>query len=264
MKTTALILAVGLALVLPSMAAPYTLTVPNAEYRLVAAFRLQGPEIPLIGQLPPMQLFQYDTDTDLFLVAPWNLGQWGPDIVFGPGEGAIFQPSGGSATLLFQQSVAPRLPLKLQPGFNLVCCQSDVAASFEDVVGTPPANGTLLYQFNSGPGRNPFNLAAPDYAVFTFTNGVWSPTSPMVGITEAVFVFQPPQLSNFQLTSNGIAFEVTPPLKTQLAIEYSDSLTQPSWQVLTNVVGNGVSLKITDSSIGSAVRQRFYRARTSQ
>jgi hypothetical protein len=122
----------------------------------------------------------------------------------------------------------------------------------------------MLYQFNPGPGRNPFNLAAPDYSIFTFANGAWSPTNPVVGITDAVFVYQPPQLSNVQVTANGISFEITPLFNQQFLIEYTDSLTQPSWQPLTNIVGSGFSIKIADNSIRTSVQQRFYRARSTQ
>src|SRR5262249_45245770 len=111
-----------------------------------------------------------------------------------------------------------------------------------------------------GPGRNPFNLAAPDYTIFTFANGAWSPANPVIGITEAVFVYQPPQLSNLQVTADGISFEIMLPLNQQFLIEYTDSLAQPSWQPLTNIVGSGASTKITDNSIGTS--QRFYRSRS--
>ena len=263
MKTKALL---SVALALPPLcgASPSALTVPDGEYRLVAACRLQSPETPLIGQLPGMELFVFSSVADMFFAASWSLGQWGPGITFSAGEGAVFQPSGGDVTLLFQQSVAPKLPLQLEPGFHLICCQTDIVSTFEDIVGTPPANGTLLYQFNAGPGRKPFNLASPDYTIFTFANGAWSPTNPVVGVTEAVFVYQPPQLSNAEVIANGISFEITPPLNQQFLIEYTDSLTQPSWQPLTNVLGSGASIKVTDDSMGTSVKQRFYRARSTQ
>lgn len=267
MKTKALLSAIGLVLVLSglSIGAQTTLKVPSGEYVLIAGCRLQTIETdPWLGPGPQFEIIQFDSLLDGFITFQTILGGWGPSQpTFGSGEGGIFQVSGGDVTLVFQQQRTEiRLPLPLQSGFSLVCCQSNLTASFEDIVGRSPANGTMLYQFNQGPGRNPLNLAAPDYTVFTFANGSWSPTTPVIGVTEAVFVFQPPQLSNVQITATGISFDVMPPVNMHLAIEYSDSLTQPSWQTLTNVVGTGASIKITDTSIQSAVRQRFYRARS--
>src|SRR5579859_7971325 len=260
MKTKALIAAAGLVWSLSSQALSI-LTVPNGEYRLIPACRGQS-IIVLDHSSPQLELFKYNPVKGNYVISEWILGAWSlSELSFAAGEGAIVQASGVDANLLFQQPVAPKLPLQLQPGFNLVCCQTDIVATFEDVVGTPPANGTLLYQFNAGPERNPFNLAAPDYTIFTFANGAWSPTNPVVGITEAVFVYQPPQMSNAQVTSNGISFEIMPPINQQFVIEYTDSLTQPSWQTLTNVMGSGVSINVTDSSVGKAP-QRFYRARS--
>jgi hypothetical protein len=267
MKTRALIWAIECALPIVAIAAQYTLTVPDGEYRLIPVCRFQGVQNPdiSIGPPPQQELFQYNPMVGGFWISDWLFGAWGPtEPPYPAGEGAIFQPSGGGATLLFQQRNVPKLPLILAPGLNLVGCQSDTIASFEDIVGAPPANGTLLYQFNAGPGRNPFNLAAPDYTIFTFANGGWSPTNPVIGITEAVFVYQPPQLSNAEVTANGISFEILPPINQQFVIEYTDSLTQPSWQPLTNVVGSGASIEISDSLIGSGVKQRFYRARSTR
>jgi hypothetical protein len=266
MKTKALI-AAGLVLTLaPALQAAVTLTIPDGEYRLIAGCRFQGFTTPTNFIAPTNaqpSLFQFNKVTGYYDINVWALGAWDREPIFSFGEGAIWQSYGDDATLSFEQKTATKLPLQLTTGFNLVCCQSNIVAGFEDIVGIPPANGTLLYQFNAGPGRNPFNLAAPDYSIFTFANGAWSPTNPIIGITEAVFVYQPPQLSNAQATANGISFEILPPINQQFVIEYTDSLTQPSWQTLTNIVGSGASIKITDNSIGTSVQQRFYRARSS-
>ena len=85
-----------------------------------------------------MMVERFSAANDMYVVASWSLGQWGPGITFGLGEGAIFQPSGGGVTLLFQQLTPPKLPIQLEPGFNLVCCQTDITASFEDIVDSPP------------------------------------------------------------------------------------------------------------------------------
>ena len=271
MRTKAFILAIGcpwLSFASSVSAQSTTLTVPSGEYRLIAGCRLQtiqtAPPNTYIGQPPQFEVVQYNSALEAFVTFQPLLGGWAPSQpTFGPGEGGFFQVSGGDATLVFQQRTPTRLPLVLTSGFVLVCCQSNIPASFEDIMGTPPANGTMLYQFNPGPGRNPYNLAAPDYTIFTFAKGAWSPTNPVVGITEAVFVYQPPQLANFQVTENGISFEISPPFNQPFAIEYTDSLTRPAWQTLTNVVGNGAPIRILDSSIGISVRQRFYRAKSS-
>ena len=244
-----------------SLAAPVSLSVPDGEYALVAAWRFQGIQTPFIGQAAPWQYYKYTpTSFDIYVDV---LGAWSPgNPISFPGEGGIVQPNGGSDTFLFQQHGTPTLPLNLQPGLNLVCCQSDLIASYEDIVGAPPANGTLLYQFNPGPGRNPFHLGAPDYKIFTFMFGTWTPSVPVISVTEAVFILHPQQLNNFQISANGeVTFEVTTPLSRQVTVEYSDSLTQPSWQTLTNFVGTGALVQIKDQPSGN---KRFYRSWISQ
>ena len=174
-------------------AGPYPLTIPDGEYRLVPACRFQRVQTPMIGQVYPCTMYAYRAGG--FVPSVFFGGVWSPELVFSPGEGGVLTVSGGSDTFLFQQSAATVLPLALAPGFNLVCCQTDTTAGFEDIVGRAPKNGEMVYQFNAGPGRNPFNLAAPDYTVYPFTNGTWSPSTPVAAITEAVFVYEPPELT---------------------------------------------------------------------
>lgn len=246
-----------LALPLVSLAAPYSLSVPDGEYRLIPACRFQGVEMPWIGQEAPWTLLMFNrTGYDTYTLFA---GQWDrPDPTTIPGAGGIVHPYGGDDTFLFQQKTSPKLPLSLQAGLNLVCCQTDKIASYEDIVGAPPADGTLLYQFNPGPGRNPFHLGAPDYNIYMFMFATWTPSSPVIGVTEAVFILHPQQLTNFQISANGeVSFELTTPVNKPVTVEYSDSLNQPSWQTLTNFVGTGASVQIKDQPAGN---KRFYRS----
>ena len=257
-----------LALALPviSIAAPHSVTVGDGDYALVAGWRFQGVEMSEIGQQEaPWTLFtfnQKDYDAWTLLGGSWLGGPSAEPFSF-PGQGAIIGVSGGSDTFLFQQKTPPHLPLNLKAGLNLVCCQSDItAASYEDIVGTPPVDDTLLYQFNPGEGRSPFHLGAPDYNIFMYKSAVWTPSVPVIGVTEAVFILHPQQLINFQMTANGaVSFELTTPVDKQVTIEYSESLTQSSWQTLTNFVGTGASVQIKDQPSGN---RRFYRSRMSE
>src|SRR5579859_3475205 len=183
--------------------APYPLDLPAEQYALVPMCRFQGPDLSPIGANPlPFEWFKFNGTNYLSVVC---LGNCTPDSTVSPGEGAVLLASADAGVFLFQQYKPSKLPLILQPGLNLVCSQSDIDATFEDIVGTPPDNGVMLFKFNPGLGRNPFNLAPPDYSIYTFSNGAWSPTIPVVGITEAVFVLQPPRLFNVRATSNGIS-----------------------------------------------------------
>lgn len=46
--------------------------------------------------------------------------------------------------------------------------------------------------------------------------------------------------------------------RVNYAIEYTDSLAMPDWQLLTHVTGNGENVVVTD---GANHRMRFYRIR---
>lgn len=235
-------------------AGPYPLTIPDGEYRLVPGCRYQGVQTPMIGQVYSYTMYAYKGSG--FVASAFVGGQWSPDLVFAPGEGGILAVTGGSDTFLFQQSAATKLPLALAPGFNLACAQTDSSAAFEDIVGRPPQNGEMVYKFNAGPGANPFNLAAPDYTIYTFTNGTWSPGAPAVGITEAVFIFEPPQVT-IRGIGNGLLMLEWPTNVPNCLLQSTTNLSSGVWATNRTppVVVNGNN-RVTNTISAS---QQFFR-----
>src|SRR6516225_9953727 len=109
MKTKGLISAIAFLGILWSTSVPAqsTLTVPNGEYRLIAACRLQAietsPPNNWVGQSPQFELFQFYPPIEDFLTFQTLLSGWAPaQPVFGEGEGGIFRSTGVDATLVFQ------------------------------------------------------------------------------------------------------------------------------------------------------------------
>jgi hypothetical protein len=180
------------------------------------------------------------------------------------GGGFIFQANAQqSVSLCFPLYLpSPVLPLDLPPGFSLVCCQSNAAAGFEGIVGRAPDPGTQVYKFNV-PSAYPLIPVVTDYTnftIYTFTNGAWTPDIPVVAACEAVWILQPPRVSNLQIAGGKFSFDATTASNAVVAVEYSDTVDGTSaWQPLTNLLGNGSLTNVVDDADVNLTTQRFYR-----
>jgi hypothetical protein len=75
----------------------------------------------------------------------------------------------------------PVLPLTLPVASAvLLSRQTNGPGTWENIVGTAPAEGAQLWQWNAA--------AQGFFDVYTFTNGDWSPTTPVAGVGEAVWI----------------------------------------------------------------------------
>ncbi len=178
-----------------------------------------------------------------------------------PGFGWIVRVE-ASASICFPNALpSPVLPLNLPPGFSLVCCQSYKIATFEDIVGRPPAPRTKVYKHVAGaPGPNPAVPGDTNHLVFTFENGAWTPTVPTAEIGEAVWILQPPAAFNPQIISSRFQFETQTVPNATLDVEYVDDPDASSpWQVLTHLVGSGNMINVVDDIATNRVTQRFDR-----
>jgi hypothetical protein len=178
-----------------------------------------------------------------------------------PGEGFILTTD--AANYCFPEPTSQVLPLTLLPGLNLVCCQSNAPATYEQIVGAPPAPGTRLLRQKKG-ATNPFPippLGSTGYVMYTYLGGGWSPTTPIASVGEAVFIYVTPSIQNVGIVNGRMEFDVYSPAGYQITIDRADSLTAPQWQTLTSVTpGSGVT-HISDPDPISAHAQRYYRAR---
>jgi hypothetical protein len=172
------------------------------------------------------------------------------------------------------------IPLTVGPNIvhvalNLVSCQSNIVAGYEDIVGRPPADQTLLFKLNNGghalhfQTNTPYYPAAPDYAQFGYTNGVWSPAIPIMDIGEACWVYEltpfvyRPVALNPRVENTHFAFELETVYGKSVTIEYAEFLPAPGWQELTTFVGDGHRKTVRDDNETASHTQRFYRIRSS-
>ncbi len=263
MRTKALIaLGVACTCAASAFAQQSCITIPDGEFRLVPwPFTVSTPPI-IIGPLPTLHMLVWNGEAyDESLVSPpmWDF----PPVL--RGTAVVLHPVGGPVTICFPEPTqAPNLPLPLGIGYSAVCCQSNVVSGFEGIVGRPPWEGVQVYKLNPGPGRDPTHFASPDFAVFTFSGGSWTPTVPVAEILEGIFVYQPPpKLWNLQVVNGQVRFDVTAPPGRTVIVEYADEFTSTgvpvTWKQLTTLTGNGDFQPLT-AQAGDTI-QRFYRAR---
>ncbi len=142
-------------------------------------------------------------------------GAWDPDLSFAPGEGAILRNTGDVPfTITFNgEQVTPSLPLPLRAGFNLVSRQSLGAATFEDIVGRPPKEGTVVYRFTSKGETKALDFTGSSYTSHSFSGGAWD-AAPAARPGEALLVRLPQPPPPPDLAIGKVVFtsdRVTPP-----------------------------------------------------
>jgi hypothetical protein len=171
--------------------------------------------------------------------------------------------SASSLTVGFTNTPAPQLPLALPAGLSLVACQSNMPATFQDIVGRLPDPGTKLYRLLTNYAGDPIpDFNETNYTIYTYQDGAWSPTEPVADAGEAVWISQPPVFSNLTTADGGLSFDVLTPDVAFLTVEYSDSLEPGfTWQTLTNIWGEGGVSNVVDPTVISNNPQRVYRLR---
>ncbi len=170
-----------------TLAASYTLNLP-AGFSFVANHFLtptQGfPPVPdgTIAYHWDASLQQY-SDAFTFIA---GVGWTPAEFIVQPGEGALLNlPT--PATLTFAGETRPSpLPLSMLPGFNLVSAQTPKPSTFEQIMGFPPANGTVMYRYRTN--RDPHHFDYDNFRIHHFKDGAWHDTPPIVRVGEAVFV----------------------------------------------------------------------------
>ncbi len=257
---TRMLLAIGFAcsLTLTVSSQQNCITIPEGESRLVG-WPCSLPTF--IGAVPFVHFLSWNGnnfDENVYMSGWWDF----PPLPCG-GNAVIVYPTGGPVTICFPEpNQSPTLPLRLGCGFNLVSCQSNVVAGFEDIVGRSPWEGVQVYKFNAGPGRRATNFAPPDYTIYTFSAGSWSPTVPIAEALEGVVVYQPPpKLWNLQIVGGLVHFDVTAPPDRTVIVEYAEECGSVTWTEIGRFTGSGVLQPVTDQVGGGASSQRFYRAR---
>ncbi len=269
MKNKALIVvSFACSLAAAAVAQQNCITIPAGEFRLVPCpFTVSDPSgLIHIGPLPSLSVLTWNGsafDENRYS----SLGEWDfPPSCIGSGYAVVLHPIGGPVTICFPEPTqSPTLPLLLGYGFNLVCCQSNVVAGFDEIVGRPPWEGVQVYRLNPGLGRNPSHFGPPDYGVYTFSGGAWTPGVPMADALEGVFVYQPaPSLLNIQVANGSVRFDVSAPPGRTVIVEYVNEWPTTGlpavWNEVTTLTAGGSLQPVTDQ-VGQR-SQRFYRVRS--
>ena len=115
------------------------------------------------------------------------------DVVWNPGQGMIlYNPNAQSGSLTFtgvpHVPVLPYLPSGYD-AYNLIGLQTNGTGTFEAITGISPDEGDLVLRHVAGQPASP--VAAPNYTVFTFAGGNWSPAVPVLANYEAAWFYLP-------------------------------------------------------------------------
>ena len=112
-------------------------------------------------------------------------------ITFPPGAGALITVPINSALIFTGQPHVPVLPLNLACGYGtyyILSRQTNDIGTYETVTGMAPLTGAQVQRW-TGSG----------YSVFTYSNGAWAPSTPVLNVGEAARFYLPPPLG-FGLT----------------------------------------------------------------
>ena len=174
----------------------YTITVPIG-YSLIAN-HLDAPGGNSLDNVLPnaedgTQLYKYNGGFTAYtydaLAGAWDGG------TLSPGEGAFIHLPQGSSTTSITFTGTPHVPVLPLPPFSgctlyLVSRQTTSApTTFEDVTGFSPTEGTSLSRYIPGaPGGPSAPFTPAYYTVYSFSGGVWTPSTPTLNLGESAFI----------------------------------------------------------------------------
>lgn len=193
------------------------------------------------------------------------------------GRGTLIQVLPTINQICFDEpSGPPVLPLTLPYGNPmLISCQSNVPAKIEDMVGRSPVNGTVVAQHLSGQWSTifepyiPWPAPATNYAIFMYSNHVWTPTEPVAKPGEALWIQEPtafvyePLAFNPRVVSDTFSFDVETVYGKSVMVEFTETWPVPDWQELTTFTGDGHPKTVVDANNPQLATQRYYRIKTS-
>jgi hypothetical protein len=128
-------------------------------------------------------LSKYNNGSGTWSNAYFSAGSWMPGtLTLSPGEGAYLQsPTNFTLTVTGTPHV-PVLPVSISPGhLYLLSCQTNDIGTWDNIVGTGPADGTFAYTYNGG-------FTAYSYST---DDGFWTPIAPSVPVGSALWIRTP-------------------------------------------------------------------------
>ena len=200
----------------------------------------------VLPSVPPGSVFyQWNASNQTYTASTFDpdFGGWdNPSLNLRPGEGGFVKNSTSSPfTVTFVGEVqTPHLPLSLPPGqLALVARQIPAPATYEQITGLAPADGTKLYRYDPALQVQPFSLT--NWQAYTFSQGQWTPGTPSVGIGEPVFIQVPtnsepirPSLS-IQGQGSNVVVSLSGSGILQSADQLGSSLADTPWTRFSNL-----------------------------
>ena len=90
-------------------------------------------------------------------------------------------------------------------GALLLGAETLTNGTYEIVIGAAPTEGVQVYRFNATTNYpDAFHFGPPEYNVYTFNNGEWSPLPPVLNIGEAAWFRAPPPTLGIRATNNTV------------------------------------------------------------
>jgi len=151
---------------------------PGPDNRVVALFTNLPPGAYVLKYLPDTDPFEYEALTN----GPAGWSDPNSPMTMEPGEGVfLFNPLNVVLPVTFSGDPHdPVLPLDLPLGStSLLSNQTNAPATFENIVGQSPTDGTVLSRWD-----------ATNQIFLNYTNfgGVWAPAVPVLEVGEAAFI----------------------------------------------------------------------------
>ncbi len=152
------------------------------------------PEVlPSVPAFSTLYLWDANTQTYSSSIFDPDDGGWSvPSMTLRPGDGGfLYNPNSAPFPLIFAgETVTPHLPLNLPYDEQVLAArQIPAPATYEQITGLPPSEGTKLYRYDSTLQGHPFELS--NWTAYTFSQGIWTPSTPNVSVGEAVFIKVP-------------------------------------------------------------------------
>lgn len=146
--------------------------------------------------------YQYFTgaDADTFFANVGSVDGWYDatgvlisNVIWNSGQGMIIYNPGGTTTLTFAGSMPVlTVPTVLPCGcgyYNLLGNLTGGLGTYENVTGLAPQEGAQVLRYIPGQPVNP--VQPPNYSVYDFTGGSWSPSAPVLTNGEAAWFIVP-------------------------------------------------------------------------
>jgi hypothetical protein len=221
----------------------------NGPYTVLAGGGT-SPDTAFPSAAPNTQLFVWDGN----VFTTYDFDEF--DLVWYPQGGVLvagngfFIKSPNAQVLTYKDGIDPTPPaLSLEPNkYYLLGSINYGPATYEDVTGGSPSNHTAVLRFVPG-GTAIEPRAPPLYTRYLYTDGVWSPTAPVLNPLEAVFIIHPYLELTFSFTHSPPGMVLTWP---RGKLQASDGFNGP-WEAVPDAQSP------YPASIEPTTPSKFYR-----